>query len=107
MLAQLSHAYALEFGRGLENSLRHYVSVAGARAQTTDGWLYLYRLCRFITARMIYHLHLQDRVLSHLYLLNGANLGRAASDAENQLRGAVFPADPQGEMFFDVLHLSC
>jgi hypothetical protein len=37
---------------------------------------------------MIDHLHLQDLVLSHLYLLNGADLGRAASDAEKQLRAA-------------------
>jgi hypothetical protein len=59
---------------------------------------YLYRLDRFITARMM-HLHFQDFILGQLDFLNGTDLGKVASDAEKQLRGAVSAMNAQGECF--------
>jgi hypothetical protein len=41
---------------------------------------------------MNHHLHLQNFILGQLDLFNGANLWRAAGDAEKQFRGAVSPA---------------
>jgi hypothetical protein len=66
--------------------------------------LHLYRLCRFTTARVIHHLHLQDFILGQPDRLNGAHLWRASGNAKKQLRGAVSPVDAQGEMFFNVFH---
>jgi hypothetical protein len=53
----------------------HEVKSAPPSTVAESDESYLYGLCRFITARMIHHLHLQDFILGHLDLLNGTMLG--------------------------------
>jgi hypothetical protein len=71
------------------------VSAMGIKQRCGPAESHLSRLGRFIPARMLDKLHLQEFILGQLDFHKSTDLWRAANDAEQQLRGAVSPMDAQ------------